>query len=203
MVKELTEFKTSSYRSYAGYAPVPEWLSTEAVMNWVPARTRGAKREQYRQRFLEMIGAGDLGTTWKESLAGNLVLGGRDFVERVRKMLAGNRNEQKALREMEKPPVDWDRITSAIEELWRKPWKEVSGRHGYPGRELAMLIARRYGGMSLREIGQAVGGLQYPAVSDAVRRISARLERDRALEKMFKRLCKILKLDSAEKGGLR
>jgi hypothetical protein len=120
MVKELTEFKWSSYRSYAGYAPVPEWLSTEAVMNWVPARTRGAKREQYRQRFLEMIGAGDLGTTWKESLAGNLVLGGRDFVERVRKMLAGNRNEQKALREMEKPPVDWDRITSAIEELWRK-----------------------------------------------------------------------------------
>ena len=25
-----------------------------------------------------------------------------------------------------------------------------------------MLIARRYGGMSLRKIGEAVGGLQYP-----------------------------------------
>ena len=111
-----------------------------------PARTQGGEREQYRQRFREMMGAGDLGTSWKESVAGDLVLGGKDFVERVRKMLAGNRNEQKALREKEKPPVDWERITSAIEKLWRKPWREVSGRHGDPGRELAMLIVRRYGG---------------------------------------------------------
>ena len=109
-------------------------------------------------------------------------------------MLAGDRNEQKPLREMEKPPVDWERITSAIEELWRRPWQEVSGRHGDPGRKLAMLIAQRYGGMSLREIGEAVGGLRYPAVSDAIRRTSARLETDGALERKFKRLRNILKL---------
>src|SRR5438132_2039698 len=30
MVKELTEFKWSSYRSYAGYTPAPKWLCTEA-----------------------------------------------------------------------------------------------------------------------------------------------------------------------------
>jgi putative transposase len=194
MVKELTEFKWSSYRSYAGYTPTPNWLCTEAVMRSVPARTRGGKRDQYRQRFRERMGAGELGTSWKESLAGDLVLGGKDFVERVRKLLAGDRNEQKPLREMEKSPVDWESITAVIEKLWKKSWKEVSGRHGDPGRELAMLIAQRYGGMSLREIGEAVGGLQYPAVSDAVRRTSARLETDRALEKRFKRLCKILKL---------
>ena len=79
MVKELTEFKWSSYRSYAGYTPAPKWLCTEAVMNWVPARTEGGKREQYRQRFREMMGAGDLGTSWKESVAGDLVLGGREM----------------------------------------------------------------------------------------------------------------------------
>ena len=194
MVKEFTEFRWSSYRSYAGHAPAPKWLCTEAVMKWVPGRTQGRKQNQYRERFREMMGTGDLGTTWKESLAGDLVLGGKDFVARVRKMLAGDRNEQKSLREMEKPPVDWERIISAIEKLWEEPWKEVSGRHGDPGRELAMLIARRYAGMSLREIGKAVGGLKYPAVSEAVRRTSARLETDRALEKKFKTLCRILKL---------
>jgi putative transposase len=194
MVKELTEFRRSSYRAYAGHAPAPKWLCTEAVMKWVPGRTQDAKQNQYRERFREMMGTADLGTSWKESLAGDLVLGGKDFVARVRKMLAGDRNEQKSLREMEKPPVDWERIISVIEKLWKEPWKEVSGRHGDPGRELAMLIARRYGGMSLREIGEAVGGLKYPAVSEAVRRTSARLEADRALEKKFKTLCKILKL---------
>jgi Arc/MetJ-type ribon-helix-helix transcriptional regulator len=71
-----------------------------------------------------------------------------------------------------------------------------------------MLIARRYGGMSLREIGEAVGGLQYPAVSDAVRRTSARLETDRALEKRFKKALQNLEtetLDSTQQptSGLR
>jgi hypothetical protein len=57
-----------------------------------------------------------------------------------------------------------------------------------------VLIAQRYGGMSLREIGEAVGGLRYPAVSDAIRRTSARLEIDGVLDRKFKRLRKILKL---------
>jgi chromosomal replication initiation ATPase DnaA len=115
-------------------------------------------------------------------------------VAKVRKMLKGDRTEQKSLRALERPPVDWERIIAVVEELWGEPWDEISQRHGDPGRELAMLIARRYGGMSLREIGQAVGSLKYPAVSDAVRRTSARLETDRTLEKTFRRLCSILKL---------
>jgi hypothetical protein len=41
--------------------------------------------------------------------------------------------------------------------------------------------------MNLGEIGKEVGGLQYPAVSDVVRRISARLKTDRALQ--FKLNC--------------
>jgi hypothetical protein len=114
-------------------------------------------------------------------------------------MLKGDRTEQKSFRALERPPVDWERIIAVIEELWGEPWDEISQRHGDPGRELAMLIARRYGGMSLREIGQPVGGLKYPAVSDAVRRTSARFETDRTLEKRFRRLCNILKLDSGEK----
>jgi hypothetical protein len=48
-----------------------------------------------------------------------------------------------------------------------------------------MLIARRYAGMSLRGIGEAAGGLQYPAVSDAICRTSTRLDNDHALQKKF------------------
>jgi hypothetical protein len=109
-------------------------------------------------------------------------------------MLKGDRTEQKSLRALEKPPVDWKRIIAVIEKLWGGPWEDISQRHGDPGRDLAMLIARRYGGMGLREIGQVIGSLQYPAVSDAVRRTSARLETDRALEKRFRRLRRMLKL---------
>jgi len=194
MVEALQEFKWSSYRAYAGPTPVPKWLNTEAIFGLVAGRTLSAKRNQYRERFREKIGAGDLGVAWREKLAGDLILGGKEFVGKVSGMLKGNRTEQKSLRALEKPPVEWDRIIGAIEKLWGEPWEKISQRHGDPGRELAMLIAQRFGGMSLREIGDAVGGLQYSAVSDAVRRTSARLEGDRALEKRFKRLRKFLKL---------
>ena len=194
MVEALQEFKWSSYRAYAGYTPVPKWLHADTILAWVRARTLRAKRHQYRERFREKIGAGDFGISWKESLAGDLILGGKDFVAKVRKMLKGNRTEQKSLRALEKPPVDWMRIVGVIEKLWNEPWEKISQRHGDPGRELAMLIARRYGGMSLREIGEAVGGLQYPAVSDAVRRTAERLKTDQTLNRKFAKLCKILKL---------
>ena len=194
MVEQLQELKWGSSRAYAGYSAVPRWLYTEAVLDWVPGRTLSAKRNRYRARFNERIGAGDLGIDWKERLAGDLILGGKDFVAKVREMLKGDRTEQKSLRALEKPLLDWDRIIAAIEKLWGEPWEKISQRHGDPGRELAMLIAQRYGGMSLRQIGDTVGGLRYPAVSDAVRRTSARLERDRALGNKLKKLCKILKL---------
>jgi hypothetical protein len=194
MVKELEEFRWSSYRAYAGYVTPPKWLCTEEVLAWVPGRMFSAKRNEYRDRFRERIGAGDLGVTWKEKLAGDLVLGGEDFAAKIRELAKGDRLEQKSLRALEKPPVNWESIIAAIEKLWGEPWDKIRQRHGDPGRELAMLIAQRYAGMRLREIGDAVGGLRYPAVSDAVRRTSARLETDRALQKRLKRLCKILKL---------
>jgi putative transposase len=194
MTSKLKEFKWSSYRAYAGYAPVPKWLSTEEILASVPGRSSGLKRELYRARFTQMIGAGDLGIAWREKLVGGLILGGNDFVAKVRKMLKGDRAEQKSLRTLEKPPVDWATIVEAIEKIWDEPWGDIKQRHGDPGCALAMLIARRYAGMSLRETGDAVDGLRYPAVSDAVRRISARLETDRGLGTRFKKLCKILKL---------
>jgi chromosomal replication initiation ATPase DnaA len=62
-----------------------------------------------------------------------------------------------------------------------------------------MLIGRRYTEMSLRQIGEGIGDLSYPAVSDAVRRTTARLEKDRSLQKRLKQVLYYLNLDSAEK----
>jgi putative transposase len=200
MAQELQEFKWSSYQAYAGYTPVPEWLTTKAILEFVPSQSSGAKRNQYRERFRAKIGAGDLGIVWKEKLAGDLilagdlVLGGNDFVAKVREMLRGDRAEQKSLRELENPQVGWETIKAAVEKLWGERWEEISQRYGDPGRELAMLIARRFGGQSLRQIGEAVGGLRYPAVSDALRRTSGKLETDRELQKKYKKLLKILNL---------
>jgi len=48
--------------------------------------------------------------------------------------------------------------------------------------------------MSLRQIGEALGELSYPAVSDAVRRTIRRLDKDRSLQKKLKRVLHYLNL---------
>jgi chromosomal replication initiation ATPase DnaA len=122
------------------------------------------------------------------------VPGSEDFVKRVRRLIKGDRTEQKPLRQLESVPIGWQVITQAVARVWREPWERASRRHGDPAREVAMLIGRRYAGMSLRQIGEAIGDLSYPAVSDAVRRTTARLEKDRPLQKRLKQVLHYLNL---------
>jgi chromosomal replication initiation ATPase DnaA len=104
--------------------------------------------------------------------------------------------ENRALRVLEKRPVEWEQITAAVAKAWGETWELVSERHGDPARELAMLVAREHSGMTLREIGQKHGGMSYAAVSDAVRRTRKRLDQasHRGLVKRLREIRRILNL---------
>jgi REP element-mobilizing transposase RayT len=198
MSKELETYRWSSFRAYAGLAPVPSWLEVKAVYELMPLPGGGAKRRatMYRKHFAKLLLSDDLGSGWKEQLIAGLVIGGEAFVEKVRRLVAGDRNEHTALRALEKPPVEWEKITAAVENVWGEAWEVVSERHGDPAREVAMLIAREQGGMTLREIGQKLGGMSYAAVSDAVRRTRQRLTQSgqRVLVKRLREVRRILNL---------
>ena len=194
MCEELKEYRWSSFRAYAGLATRPGWLQIEQTLRELPGRTLRLKQLDYWKHFVEMLGAGDFGAGWRETLVTNLVLGSEDFIKRVRRLIKGDRNEQKPLRQLESVPVSWPDITEAVAKVWGEPWETASRRHGDPAREVAMLIGRRYGGMSLRQIGEAIGELSYPAVSDAVRRTTGRLAKDRSLQRRFKQVLHYLNL---------
>ena len=49
-------------------------------------------------------------------------------------------------------------------------WADFSNQHGDCGRELVMYLARKRSGLTLRGIGDALGGVEYKNVSKAVRR---------------------------------
>jgi putative transposase len=194
MLKELKAYRWSSFRAYSGLVARPGWLHIEETLRALPGRTLPIKQRHYREHFAEMIGAGDFGVDWKETLATELALGSEDFVKSVRQLIKGNRNEQTPVRQLESMAIRWQSITEAVAKVWKEPWERASRRHGDPAREVAMLIARRYAGMSLRQIGEAIGQLSYPAVSDAVRRTTRRLEKDRSLQRRLKRVLHYLNL---------
>jgi len=62
-------------------------------------------------------------------------------------------------------------------------WEAFQDRHGDWGRDLELFLGRREAGLPLRELGGAVGGVDYAAVSVAIRRFERRLVREKSLQK--------------------
>jgi len=91
--------------------------------------------------------------------------------------------------------VSWREIVEAIDRLKGEQWKDYADRYGDWGRELAMYLGRRWGRMRLREIGAAVGGTDYAAVSAAVVRFGRRLQHDRFLQKELAKVARTLNVD--------
>ena len=82
--------------------------------------------------------------------------------------------------------------------------EEVSGRlralrnyrrRGDWGTPLVMWLARRCRGMKLREIGAALGGKDYAAVSDRLCRFERQIAVNRKLERVCKDAMRILNLE--------
>ena len=59
-------------------------------------------------------------------------------------------------------------------------------RRGDWARPLLLWTARAYTGMTLREIGNAAGGMDYTAVAMAIKRFGQKAARDRQIREMIK-----------------
>jgi len=77
----------------------------------------------------------------------------------------------------------WYHITARGER-----WAEFAGRHGDPGLAMALFVGRRCTGMTLRALGEAAGGMDYTAVSMAIKRFEQRLAKERTLRSLTQRL---------------
>ena len=73
----------------------------------------------------------------------------------------------------------------AVEKVKGERWCTFAERHGDWGRDLALGVARVCTGLTLKALGQAVGGMDYAAVSKAVRRIEMRRKKNRAIKTVF------------------
>lgn len=175
----LRAYPWSSFRAYAGYAPAPEWLCTGDLLG----RAGGAAG--YRRLAEQRAGRGLEESLWSQ-LKWGLALGGEAFASKVRAQLAAGRESsgRRALRARR----SWAEVVRAVEKVRGEKWEQFAGRHGDPGRALALYVARRCTGLTLSALGEAAGGMDYTAVSMAVKRFEQRLGRDKALRRTAERL---------------
>ena len=69
-------------------------------------------------------------------------------------------------------------VVSVVEKKRGEAWAEFSNRHGDSSRELVLYLARQKTGLTLSEIGAALGIKEYKTVGKAVQRFATALSRD-------------------------
>jgi hypothetical protein len=119
-----------------------------------------------------------------ERLADAVGIGGGAFVARLKAAARGGTRETSDRRAWRRQ-VGMPEVVEAVGRVRGEAWNPGIVRRGDGARALAMWAARRYAGMTLREIGKALGGMDYAAVGMAIRRF----ERQAAATPRLARQC--------------
>jgi REP element-mobilizing transposase RayT len=172
-LRALRDFRWSSFRGYAGYSAAPGWLERAELLR----RAGGPAR--YRRYVHEHVTRGTPPEGY-EDFKGRLALGTRAFVERAKTWVGRVTGEQPARHQLTRC-VALSAIVQVVERRKGEPWAQFADRYGDWGRDLGLYLARRRSGLTLRQIGGALGGLDYKAVSRAVHRFESALPRRREI----------------------
>jgi hypothetical protein len=187
-IKLLREYRWSSFRFYAGHRPaIPDWLYTKELMSRLPEKQ---PFKQYRELAAQRISA-HFDPEVLERLSSRLAAGGDTFIGKVRGLAGDGRRDVDCKKELRKN-VSWERLIRVAEEIRGESWDAIRARRGDIGRAVVFRLARQYCGMTLREIGVQVDGLDYAAVSDLIRRYEKRGKQ----EPMEEAMVKILNLET-------
>ena len=181
---ELRHYHWSSYRSYAGYAKPPEWLCMREILSRA-ARKKAERVARYRADIRQRLSKGvDPGLA--ERLADGFALGAEAFRERVR--LAGKGGREIAGDGRLRRRVSFEDLVAIIERLRDEEYAHFMAMRGDWGKPLLLWSLRRYGAMTLREAGEAVGGMDYTAVAMAIRRFEQKAETQPALARLMQQV---------------
>ena len=185
-VRRLREYRWSSYRAAVGLAPAPGWLAVDVALELMGGRDRRERQQRYREYVEAALRDGLPASPW-ERLEGQVVLGGKEFVARMRQRLAGNEREQPGLRRLRERPT-WAAVVQAVAAERGAAWVEFRDQYGDWGRDAALYLGRKRCGLKLRELGELVGGLDYRSVSWAVQQVVRRRVKDREFAERLGRL---------------
>ena len=177
-LKKLKEYRWSSYGAYAGYSPAPEWLVTGELLE------RGGGRKAYREYVQRHVTRGDSPEGY-EDFGGRVAIGSLEFMEKVKGWVGRVTKEQPDRRQVLKR-VTVEEVIRVVEQKRGEGWSEFSNRHGDWGRELVLYLAWQRSGLTLGEIGSALGIQEYKTVGKAVQRFAAVLSSDREKRKLVK-----------------
>ncbi len=163
------QYRWSSYRSYIGLSPSPDWLRMESVLAHF-----GKDAARYRSFVEDLLGR-EYETPLKRTF-GTAVLGSEAFVAMIAETQLASKGADRtvpALRAFESRP-DPEAILQAV--------SSVIGDNEKLARQVGMYLCHRHSGKKLKEIG-ALFGVGETAIAEARRLLSRKLKGDVELAK--------------------
>jgi putative transposase len=191
-LKALRDYRWSSYRMHGGCEAGPKRLQTEVLLPHAhreAERARAAYRRAVRMRLVHGVDP-----LKAERLRDAIVIGAESFGREVGRLAGGGR-ETSGKRELRRR-IGPDDVLVAVERVSGEERKVWQARRGGVGKLLAMWAARRYAGMTLRETGEALGGLDHAAVGIAIKRFEDRGAHDPDIAAYMRRLAAMLSVET-------
>ena len=183
-LQKLRTYRWSSYRAYAGYEKGPDWLTISEVRRRCPGVER-KEATRYRSRVQELVRSG-AEESQLESFRDVVGIGSAEFIRQLKSLAGSGRRETEARTRL-RQRVAFGDVIRAVEEVRGEPSGEWLNRHGDWGKWLVLKVAREHTGMTLRELGAAIGGMDYAAVCMGLRRFEDRLK-GKALNRKAKKV---------------
>jgi hypothetical protein len=177
-LKTLREHRWSSYRVYGNYAKGSDWLVTDEILRRVGGRAA------YRKYVQQYVTRG-LDPSEFSPLTERVAVGSRDFLDTARSFVTTTSPEQPD-RSFANQPIPFETIVAVVEDVKAERWDEFRNCHGDWGLPMVLHLARLRSGLTLRQIGDLVGEMDYKAVSHRVRRFKNQLVKDRTLQRLEK-----------------
>lgn len=194
-LEALRSYELSSYGAYAGYRRPAKWLIIRDLLRRIDRGNSEKAQKRYRGRVEGMVKQGVQEGKYAQ-WRGRLIIGTQRFIERTGALLKGEYREQPQRKQLERHR-QFEEVAGVVAKAKGEGWEQFCNRHGDWGRDMVLLLARRCGGLSLKELGIRVGGLDYGAVSEAIRRMERRLESDRKLKDIYIRChAELLKIET-------
>ena len=166
----LRAFAWSSYRGYAGLAKPFAFVEEEMVLGEIGRG--GGERLRYR-RFTEDGLLREIENPL-EAVQWQAVLGSESFAQKIRDRLKGldkEKREMTAVRQAALPVHPKEVLHKVAQRFRVEPGRlQRRGERGLHARNVAMWMIWESGALTLRQIGEFFGGLDYAAVAQRIRR---------------------------------
>lgn len=184
-IREISQYRWSSLPGYVEGKKKASWVTYEVVLGYV-----GGSRQKYAGFVQDGIREG-FSTPW-EDLRAQMVLGDRDFVEKIKGMkIRGNAKDQPSYRMIQS--IDAEALIKKAADYFRVDEAELTKKRGRyrQQRALVMELLHRYSGLKQRMIGERFGGLDEGLVSRDRRAIREKIETEPKIRKWFQDLSRL------------